>query len=181
MKLSARARYAVRLIVEVERRGGAAAPVRLSEVAKVTGIPRSFLEQLALALRNRGLLRAVAGRHGGYSLARRAADISIRDVVTAVSGPISVAVCAEDADVCMYAEDCECRVLWCVLQKRINALLEEYSVADLTSEEAVEGIRKEVEPADMVCRVRGQGANPGGLLGVGPLGCARPRSGGPLS
>ena len=83
MKLSARARYAVRLMVELLRNGGVDGPVQLSEIARLTGISRSFLEQLAIALKNHGLLYGICGRKGGYVIARPADEITLRHIIVA--------------------------------------------------------------------------------------------------
>ncbi len=144
----------MRLVLEVHRLGGTVAPVRLSEVARVTGISRRFLEQLALALKRHGLLGAVPGRRGGYYLARPAEQISIGDVITAAAGPISLAICVEYSDICMHAEYCECRLVWSLLQSRVDAVLAEHNIAELSSETALQAIRKEIDIADAVCRGR---------------------------
>lgn len=180
MKLAARTTYAVRLMLELHRLGGADAPVRLSEVARVTGISRGFLEQLAVELRNHSLLRAVSGRNGGYSLACPPGEISVRDVITAVSGPISLAACVDMPEICVYAGECECRLLWVLLQDRIATVLEEYKLTDLARKETMDAIRKEMELADTVCRVRGDGRAGAVPVGAGAPACARFGSGHPL-
>ena len=68
MRLTTRARYALRLMLDVARNGDDGTPVSLASVSERTGISRGYLEQLALALRNNRLVRGVAGRHGGYRL-----------------------------------------------------------------------------------------------------------------
>lgn len=144
MRLSARARYAVRLMLEVYRLGGGQRPVCLSDVARVTGLSRSFLEQVAAALRNHRLLKSVAGRGGGYSLARDADQISILDVISAVAGPVSFLFCLEDPGRCVHSAYCECRLLGLLLQKRVDALLAEYKLTDLAEKERLERIHRQL-------------------------------------
>ncbi len=131
MKLSSRARHAVRLMLEISRLGGKERPVQLSEVAKSTGLSRRFLEQLAVSLKSHSLVTSVCGRQGGYLLARPDDEISIGNVLTAVMGPINLAVCAEDSSICLASEFCECRMVWVILRERINSILHEYTLADL--------------------------------------------------
>jgi len=145
MKLSARARYAVRLMVELDRLDGRRKPVQLSRIAEITGISRRYLEQLAIALKSHSLLRGISGRNGGYLLAKPPSNITIGDVLTAVIGPIHFSVCVVEPDICMRADFCECRLIWTLLDRRVNSLLEEYTVADLTDQDRLEGIRRELK------------------------------------
>ena len=59
MRLSTRARYALRMMLDVARNGGDGDPVSLANVAERTGISRGYLEQLAMALRTARLVRGV--------------------------------------------------------------------------------------------------------------------------
>ena len=77
MRVSTRARYALRLMLDVARNGVDNGPVSLSSVAKRTAISRGYLEQVALSLRSASLLRGVCGRRGGYRLAAAAEEITV--------------------------------------------------------------------------------------------------------
>lgn len=173
MKLSARARYAVRLMLEVHRLGGAGRPVRLSEIARSSGISRRFLEQLVMGLRNHSLLKGISGRHGGYFLSRSPSDISMREVITAVIGPISLAICVEDPDICSQSDSCECRLLWSLLQKRIDELLDQYSLADLGDKDILDPIRRQLEESEMVCKVQNKNCRADTYLSAGKPACAQ--------
>ena len=59
MKISTRARYALRMMLDIGRHGDRKTPVSLTLVAERTGISRGYLEQLALSLRHARLVRAV--------------------------------------------------------------------------------------------------------------------------
>ena len=145
MKLSSRARHALRLALEVSRRSVDGNPVRLSEVARVTGLSRKFLEQLAIALKSHALIRGVSGRNGGYLLARPADEITIGQVIYSVTGPLHVATCVDDLSICMSSDFCECRLVWRLLQKRIQEVLDEYTLADFADQKKVDALRARVE------------------------------------
>jgi Rrf2 family cysteine metabolism transcriptional repressor len=131
MKISTRGRYALRMMLDLARRGGADAPISLASVAERTGISHGYLEQVALSLRNAGLVRGVAGRHGGYKLSSSPEDISIRQIIEATIGPICVVDCIEEPESCPRAESCECRVVYAMINLRVGEVLEEYNLADL--------------------------------------------------
>jgi len=131
MRLSTRARYALRMLLDVARNGGNTTPVSLASVAERTDLSRGYLEQVALALRNAGIIRGVAGRRGGYQLAAEAGDITIRQVIEATIGPINLVDCIEDPTTCLRSEFCECRVVYQMINCRIAEVLQAYTLADL--------------------------------------------------
>ena len=126
MKISTRGRYALRMMLDVTRHGGETTPVSLASVSDRTSISHGYLEQVALALRSAGLVRGVAGRHGGYKLAMPAHAISIRRIIEATIGPICVVDCIEEPEACPRAESCECRIVYAMINLRIGEVLEEF-------------------------------------------------------
>jgi Rrf2 family protein len=131
MRLTTRARYALRLMLDVARNGEDGTPVSLASVSERTGISRGYLEQLALGLRNSRLVRGVAGRYGGYKLSEPASDITIGQIVEAAIGPICLVDCLEDPTTCPRADFCECRIVYALINERIAEVLREYTLADL--------------------------------------------------
>ncbi len=132
-------------MLEVARLSDGQTPVKMKDVASATGLSRRFLEQLVIALKSHSLLRGVCGRHGGYLLARQSNEITIGDVLTAVLGPIQLSVCADDPTICMSSDFCSSRMIWALLQKRINTVLSEYTIADLLDARLLNFMRQELD------------------------------------
>lgn len=90
MRISARAEYAVRAVLELAVRQGddPATPVTAETVAAQQNIPHKFLEGILGDLRRAGLVTSRRGGGGGYTLARPPARITVADVIRAVDGPI---------------------------------------------------------------------------------------------
>ena len=88
MRISAKADYAVRAVVEL-----AAAtddrPVKAERIATAQGIPLNFLENILGELRHAGIVRSHRGAEGGFRLAKAAELITIADVIRAVEGPLA--------------------------------------------------------------------------------------------
>jgi Rrf2 family protein len=57
-------------------------------------LPRPYLEQLVVSLREAGLVVSTRGAHGGYELSRPPALIRMGEVVTALEGPVVPMICA---------------------------------------------------------------------------------------
>jgi Rrf2 family protein len=131
MRLTTRARYALRMMLDLARHGGLEKPVSLAAVAERTAISKGYLEQLAMALRNARLVRGVAGRYGGYRLTEPPERITVGQIVEAATGPVCVVDCVDDPASCPRAEDCECRLVYSLVNERIAEVLREYTLADL--------------------------------------------------
>jgi Rrf2 family cysteine metabolism transcriptional repressor len=131
MKLSTRARYALRMALDIARHGNEETPVSLGDVAKRTELSRGYLEQLAMVLRSASLVRGVAGKQGGYFLCRPPADITLLDIIEAAIGPVAILDCLGDPDQCALTGDCECRLVYMLINRRITEVFADYTLADL--------------------------------------------------
>jgi Rrf2 family protein len=66
-----------------------------ARVAEFHGVPAAYLAKHLQALAQAGVVEAVAGRNGGYRLARPAQEITLLDVVQAVEGASPAFRCTE--------------------------------------------------------------------------------------
>jgi Rrf2 family protein len=89
LRLSNRGRYAVRAIFDLAQNDGA--PVQVKDVASRQRIPLRFLEQIFQSLKRAGLVDSKRGPRGGFTLARRADEVRLGDVLRAVEGPVVLA------------------------------------------------------------------------------------------
>lgn len=106
-------------------------PIRLGLVAERAAISHRYLEQLAIPLKNAGLLRAVLGKKGGHALAKPPRDITVREIIEAAIGTINIVECVGDPEDCMMAEDCSCRCLYALINHKIRETLSAFTLADL--------------------------------------------------
>lgn len=144
MLFSTKAEYGVRLMVELGRRTeglepGDAPPVSLTAVADAESLPLSYMEHLVAKLRQAELVRSVRGAHGGYRLARAAAQIEMLDVVQALEGPIAPMECfhadPEGRVQCAHETDsdraCATKLLWTRVHGGVTKALAGTTLADL--------------------------------------------------
>lgn len=80
MKLKASVDYGVRAIMYLAVKGTTCSSREISEEMSV---PRDYLIQLALRLRNAGLIKARPGKNGGYVLAKDPSEITIANILDA--------------------------------------------------------------------------------------------------
>lgn len=131
MKLSTRARYALRSMMVIAQETESGETINLSEVARITGISRRYLEQVTISLKTAKLLKATPGKKGGHMLGRPAEEIRLGEIVEAAIGEINVVECVLEPDTCTHGADCECRNLYCLINRRITETLNEFTLVDL--------------------------------------------------
>lgn len=82
MRLKASTEYGMRAVLYLAEKGTVCSS---RDVAEDMSIPRDYLIQLAQLLRNAGIICARPGKHGGYSLAKDPSEISVLDVIRALT------------------------------------------------------------------------------------------------
>ncbi len=100
----------------------------LRDVAEGQDVPESYLAKIFQDLSKAGLVRSHRGAKGGFSLARPASEITLRQVIEALQGPISLNRCLDVRDVCPRQDDCAVSL---VLRKAQEQLLEALDAATL--------------------------------------------------
>lgn len=134
MSFSTKGEYGVRLMVQLARHHGTG-PVSLAGVAAEEDLPRAYLEQLVVSLRDAGLVASTRGAHGGYQLTRNPSDIVMSDVLRALEGPIAPMLCASDdpehALTCDRSARCTVNVLWVRVRDAVTGALDSMTLADL--------------------------------------------------
>lgn len=88
MKLSQKADYALRAMIDLARQAASGKTIRTADIAKREGIPEKFLELILVELRKAGLVKSVRGADGGHRLAKPAEQISVGDIWRTIDGPI---------------------------------------------------------------------------------------------
>src|SRR5262245_7332124 len=99
MQVSRKVDYALRAVIYLSLQPSAH-PIPVSEIAARRRIPKKFLEKIIKQLIHAGLVTSHRGVHGGYTLGRAADQISFRDVIEAIEGPISLNVCVTEQRDC---------------------------------------------------------------------------------
>jgi Rrf2 family protein len=87
MRLSIQAQYAVCGVFDLAYNGGDQ-PVQVRVIGDRQQIPARYLEQIFQRLRRAKLVRGKRGPGGGYVLARPPGEITLREVIEAVEGPL---------------------------------------------------------------------------------------------
>jgi Rrf2 family protein len=126
VRISNKTDYALRALFALVASPGDTA-VSAREIAEKSKIPRKFLEQIMRELKEQGVVQSIPGKHGGYRLARPAAEISIGDVVRNFDGLHGPAPCACldcSAETCPHESACHFRWLFVDIRDYAARLLD---------------------------------------------------------
>jgi len=70
--------------------------MKIKEIAARASIPQNFLEQILLELRKQGVLTSIKGARGGYKLAKKLKDITLKDVIMVLETDALSDICRTD-------------------------------------------------------------------------------------
>jgi Rrf2 family iron-sulfur cluster assembly transcriptional regulator len=103
----------------------------ISEIAEIADVPKSFLAKIFQSFAKIGLVKSSRGTGGGFVLARPAAQITLREVVEAVEGPIVPNRCLIGKGTCARDSTCSVHPVWRKVQNEVVAILDGITLEDL--------------------------------------------------
>ncbi|MFU8841424.1 MAG: RrF2 family transcriptional regulator [Nitriliruptoraceae bacterium] len=130
LSLGKRADYTVRAMVDLARHYGTGRR-KTSEIAEEMDIPVSYLPQLLAELVRAGLVTSVAGRKGGYVLARLPEEISLLDAIEVADGPMIAMVCVLRGGPCRWEDSCAIHEPWARAQQAFRDSLATTTFAEV--------------------------------------------------
>lgn len=136
MRLSTRAHYAVRAVVDLALHSHHG-PVAIQEIARRQAISSSYLEQLFVKLRRGNLIRSVRGSRGGYQLARPAEQVHLANIIELVDEPLQPVACLDGQKDCDLASKCITQDIWRQLGNHIHSFL-----SSITLDQLVQAMRQ---------------------------------------
>lgn len=101
----------------------------LGEFAIKEKISFYYLQQISRKLKQSGLIKAREGSSGGYQLAKTAQKISLKEIVEAIEGPISLIDCINNN--CCAQANCSSKRLWFNLNKKISNIFNQIKLSEI--------------------------------------------------
>ena len=107
--------------------------VSLTEVCGKLVLPYRFLGQLAVELKNGGLLKAREGRGGGYSLAKDWKEVSLYDLIVMLGEDKALVECLCEGGDCSCGRQVECKLkkLWARLEGVFREEIKKVKLGDI--------------------------------------------------
>jgi len=146
MRLTTKGRFAVTAMIDLALRQGTG-PVTLAAISQRQQISLSYLEQLFGKLRRNELVESTRGPGGGYTLGRKAVDITVADIITSVDEPIDATHCGGKENCLGDAGRCMTHDLWTALNERMVAFLDSVNLQSLVDQQLAKGMQIEGKPS----------------------------------
>jgi Rrf2 family protein len=107
------------------------APVSLNDIAARQEISEKYLSNLIPSLKNAGLILSVRGSHGGYALARGPGEITLKDILLALEGPMCLVECTRRPELCHRSDECAVRDIWAEINEKMLETLESFTLESM--------------------------------------------------
>ncbi|MBA2963240.1 MULTISPECIES: Fe-S cluster assembly transcriptional regulator IscR [Ramlibacter] len=146
MRLTTKGRFAVTAMIDLALRQNNG-PVTLAAISQRQQISLSYLEQLFGKLRRHELVESTRGPGGGYTLGRKASEITVADIIVSVDEPIDATQCAGKENCNGEGGRCMTHELWSQLNQRMVEFLDSVSLQKLVDEQIAKGVQIEDKPA----------------------------------
>ncbi len=129
MKISAKGRYALDLMIDIVQHGSEKC-VSIKESARRLDCSQKYLEQVAAQLSKGGLLHSVRGSSGGYTLTRLPREYTAGDILRITEGSLSPISCVESGE-CAKLSECGTIDFWTGFNKVIQEYVDSVTLDDL--------------------------------------------------
>jgi Rrf2 family transcriptional regulator, iron-sulfur cluster assembly transcription factor len=123
--------YAIRALIEIATRPEGE-QVLSAQLGESLGIPQHYLSKILQQLVRTRVLKSVRGRSGGFSLARSAGSIKLRDIIEPFEDLRKYEDCILGQPVCNEAGACPLHDFWKDVRERYLDELKTKSLKDLT-------------------------------------------------
>lgn len=145
MRLTTKGRFAVTAMIDLALRQNSG-PVTLAAISQRQHISLSYLEQLFGKLRRHSLVESTRGPGGGYTLARKAAEITVAQIILSVDEPLDSTQCAGRENCMGDAGRCMTHELWATLNARMVEFLDSVTLQKLVDEQLGKGVKVDAKP-----------------------------------
>ena len=147
MRVSAKADYALRALIEMASSEGAR-PVSAEALGTRQEIPHGFLQAILADLRRAEIVLSQRGQSGGWRLARDPRSVTVADVIRAVDGPL-VSVSGQRPESVSYNESAEVlQHVWIAARSSLREVFEQVSIADLAAGALPDDVRRRTDDED---------------------------------
>ena len=130
-------KYALKaMIVLAQEREGEGRALTIEEIAKRSGTPKRFLEQILLEIRKAGIVSSIRGRSGGYLLETDPASVPLSELLRLIEGPMAPLPCLSRrhytrCEDCTDEATCRIRRVFAEVFWSYLVLIESLTLADL--------------------------------------------------
>ncbi len=146
MRLSTKSRYGVRALFDIAYNAGNM-PAQVQDISRRQDISPRYLEQIFQSLKRAGILKSKRGPQGGYFLARKPEEITLKDILHAAEGDMQLVECCNDRKrkkgKCNFDGECVTQAIWKEASSKLDEYLDSITVKSLCEKGQSLGVKRE--------------------------------------
>lgn len=154
MRLSTKSRYGLRALFDMAYNSGTL-PAQIKDISRRQDISRRYLEQIFQNFKKAGILKSKRGPQGGYCLARKPDQITVREILEAAEGDTLLVECAgtkkKKKGECVLDGSCVTQEVWRAAGDRLNEFFSELTLQTLCERGQALGIKREQDHRFTYC------------------------------
>lgn len=128
MDISRKTDYALRILSILVKNPDELLSVRTA--AEQVEVPYSFARSIQHGLVQAGIIESLRGVHGGMRLKVDPAEVTLREIVEAVQGPMSMNDCTAPGGECTRRSTCCYHPIWAGVQAAVMSYLDSVTLDD---------------------------------------------------
>lgn len=101
MFLNCETDYAIRIVACLAQNGE---KLDAGKISELTGVTQRYCLKILHKLTRGGIVKSFKGAKGGYVLTKEPEEITLYDVISLISGPVSFSRCQKEGTVCTHPE-----------------------------------------------------------------------------
>lgn len=146
MKLSTKSRYGLRALFDIAYNSGNL-PAQIQDISRRQDISPRYLEQIFQGLKRFGILKSKRGPQGGYFLTRSPEEITVKDVILATEGGMTLVDCVagkrKKKSACTFEGCCVTQTIWEEATNRLNEYFATLTLKTLCERGQAMGLKRE--------------------------------------
>lgn len=125
--------YAIRIILELSRRG----TVTIEQMASILNVEGTYAQKILRKMRKAGYVKAINGKGGGYELVRKEEKMNLWDIMEMMEESTAINRCLEKDHYCSKnaTENCAVRRIYNEIQEELEKEFRAITIEELMKEE----------------------------------------------
>ena len=146
MRLSTKSRYGLRALFDIAYNSGTL-PAQIQDISRRQEISPRYLEQIFQSFKKAGILKSKRGPQGGYFLARKPEEITVREILVAAEGDTLLVDCTGEGKrkkaECSFDGSCVTQTVWRDACEKLNEYFSGVTLKTLCERGHSMGIKRE--------------------------------------
>lgn len=146
MRLSTKSRYGLRALFDMAYNSGTL-PAQIKDISRRQEISPRYLEQIFQNFKKAGILKSKRGPQGGYYLAKKPEQITVREILEAAEGDTLLVACSgkkkKKKDECTFDGSCVTQTIWTEATEKLNELYSRLTLKTLCERGQAMGVKRE--------------------------------------